>query len=409
MKTLLAHREARLTFLVTLLFFIAFYTLIVPLPRYLAGVGLHDWQVGLVLGAFGIASLIGRPMAGLATDWLGRRGVIFVGAALFVIGVLAVQLTNNAWLLLIARVLQALGYVAVTTSATARITDVTPAAQRASTIAAFGIAANIAMTLTPASVDGLIKANLLGLSGAFILAVFLALGCILLAIRFREAKEQPVENSEPKARLNLRATDNSQSAIRNPHSQLWSLPRPLLEPWLAAALMGVGFGAWLQYLPLLTERRGVEPAGLLYAVYGITIIATRVITGPLLDQSYERSLLAVSFVLMTLGLLIFGFTHSFYTYAPATMLIAASGGILHPLLMAMHVRLMPEEMRGRAVATFYLGFDLGNGLGTWLLGFVLDGWGLTALFVGAAISALIGLVLIGFWRIQNHQQLQPAI
>lgn len=402
MKTLLAHREARLTFLVTLLFFVAFYTLIVPLPRYLAGVGLHDWQVGLVLGAFGIASLIGRPLAGLATDWLGRRGVIFVGAALFVGGVLAIQFTNNAWLLLIARVLQALGYVAVTTSATARITDVTPAAQRASTIAAFGIAANIAMTLTPASVDGLIKANLLGISGAFILAILLALGCILLATQFHEVNEQPVENGEPKAKLKTLDT-------ARPQSSLWSLPRPLLEPWLAAALMGVGFGAWLQYLPLLTERRGVEPAGLLYAVYGITIIATRVVTGPLLDQSYERSLLAVSFVMMALGLLIFSFTHSFYTYAPATMLIAASGGILHPLLMAMHVRLMPEEMRGRAVATFYLGFDLGNGLGTWLLGFVLDGWGLTALFVGAAISALIGLVLVGFWRIQSNRQLQPAI
>ena len=91
------------------------------------------------------------------------------------------------------------------------------------------------------------------------------------------------------------------------------------------------------------------------------------------------------------------------------MLIAASCGILHPLLMAMHVRLMPEEMRGRAVATFYLGFDLGNGLGTWLLGFVLDSWGLTALFVGAAISALIGLLLVGLWRTLSHRQLQPAM
>ena len=46
MKTLLANREARLTFFVTLLFFIAFYTLIVPLPRYLAGVGLHGKRLG---------------------------------------------------------------------------------------------------------------------------------------------------------------------------------------------------------------------------------------------------------------------------------------------------------------------------------------------------------------------------
>ena len=404
MKTLLANREARLTFFVTLLFFIAFYTLIVPLPRYLAGVGLHDWQVGLVLGAFGIASLIGRPLAGLATDRLGRRGVIFAGAALFVVGVLSVQLTNNVWLLLCARILQALGYVAVTTSATARITDVTPAAQRASTIAAFGIAANIAMTLTPASVDALINAGLLGLPNTFILAALLAIGCVLLTTQFGEegAEEEQGRKGEREKGSDL----DSHSALRTPHSALWVLPRSILEPWLAAALLGVGFGAWLQYLPLLTQRRGVEPSGILYAVYGIAIIATRVVTGPWLDRGYERALLAISFALMALGLAIFAFTQSFFTYVPATMLIAASGGILHPLLMAMHVRFMPEEMRGRAVATFYLGFDLGNGIGTWLLGFVLDSFGLAALFSGAAASALVGLLLIGFWRLQRISQLE---
>ena len=61
--------------------------------------------------------------------------------------------------------------------------------------------------------------------------------------------------------------------------------------------------------------------------------------------------------------------------------------------MALHVRSMPISLRGRAVSTFYLGFDLGNGLGVWVLGFVLQWWGLTALFSLAMVSCLLGLVL----------------
>ena len=40
----------------TLLFFVAFYTLLIPFPLYLADVNLPDWQIAVVLGAMGIAS-----------------------------------------------------------------------------------------------------------------------------------------------------------------------------------------------------------------------------------------------------------------------------------------------------------------------------------------------------------------
>jgi MFS family permease len=157
--------------------------------------------------------------------------------------------------------------------------------------------------------------------------------------------------------------------------------------------MGVGFGAWLQFLPLLTARRGIEQTGLLYALYGVAIIGTRLITGPWLDRGHERRLLVAGFGLLASGLALFAWTQTLATYIPATMLVAAGSGILHPLLMALHVRTMPEAMRGRAVATFYLGFDLGNGLGTLLLGFVLQAWGLTALFGIAALCAACGIGL----------------
>lgn len=363
--------ESSRVFFATLLFFVAFYMLLVPLPPYLVKVGLADWQVGLVLGTFGVAALVGRPLAGLATDRLGRRSVIWVGVLSFVIGVLAVLTTVDVFWLMAARTLQALGYVAVTTAATARITDLAPPARQGAAIARFKIAANLAMTMTPATVDLALRRVVP--EQVFIAAVLAACLCGLMALRFGE---RLVEEQS-----------------RGTELRFWTLPGPIRHPWLTAALLGVGFGVWLQFLPLLAMRRAVQPVGILYAIYGLVIVLTRLLTASWQDRGWERWLLVSGFSAMAGGLGLFAFTATFPTFLAATALVAAGGGVLHPLLIALHVRHMPASLRGQAVSTFYLGFDLGNGMGVWVLGFALQWWRLTALFGLAMASALAGAAI----------------
>lgn len=363
--------ESSRVFTATLLFFVAFYMLLAPLPPYLVDLGLADWQVGLVLGSFGFAALVGRPLAGLAADQLGRRTVVIIGVFLFATGVLSVMLTVNVFVLMAARTLQALGYVAVSTAATARITDLAPPARQGATIARFGIAANVAMTMTPAAVS--VALGVVTPEQIFVAAALAALLCAAMALTFGESNA-PAIGGERDLRL-------------------WVLPSSIRQPWMAAVLMGVGFGVWLQFLPLLALRRGVEAVGLLYAAYGVTIILTRLATGAWQDRGQERRLLRIGFTAFSAGLGVFAFAATLPAFVLATMLVAAGGGILHPLLMALHVRFMPSSLRGRAVSTFYLGFDLGNGMGVWVLGFALQWWGLTALFGLAMVSSLIGLAL----------------
>ena len=58
-----ARRSFWIAWAATVTFFAAFYALLTPLPRYLTAVGLPDEQIGLVLAAFGVAALLGRPAA----------------------------------------------------------------------------------------------------------------------------------------------------------------------------------------------------------------------------------------------------------------------------------------------------------------------------------------------------------
>src|SRR5436190_23168368 len=95
----------------TLIFFAGFYTLLVPLPRYLAQIGLPDWQIGLILGAFGVASLLWRTVAGVGVDRFGSRRVMVLGSISLIVGALCLILTTNPLVLGGLRLLQAAGYV----------------------------------------------------------------------------------------------------------------------------------------------------------------------------------------------------------------------------------------------------------------------------------------------------------
>ncbi|MFN8633912.1 MAG: MFS transporter [Chloroflexota bacterium] len=354
----------------TLIFFAGFYTLLVPLPRYLAQIGLPDWQIGMILGAFGVASLLWRTVAGVGVDRWGSRPVMLLGAASLVVGAVAVPVTASPLLLGALRLLQAAGYVAFTTAGTALIIELTPEEERGQRLAIFGAAANVAITLTPAAATALLAVVPLEV-GFWLTGLLALLGGALGAL------------ISPPRRAHRTVRDWRQG---------WRFPRVLWLPMLAAGLFGGGFAAFFLFAPILSERRDVPP-GLLYTVYGVGIIATRIVGSRWLDRVGPRQTLLLSAALLAVGL---GFAS--IAWAPiwlglASFVIAVGSGLFHPVLIALHARLLPDAP-GQATAGFYLGFDLGIGLGSWLLGAVLDVAGLTALFLVAALLVLLTVPLL---------------
>lgn len=360
----------------TLIFFGAFYTLLVPLPLYLDHIELPDWQIGLILGAFGIASLVGRPLAGSLSDSLGSKPVILFGTASLLVG--AVGVTQAEWpvALFLLRILQAAGYVAFTTASTALIAQLAPLARRGAAIALFGAAANVSITITPAAVSAGLDA--LTLRGAFWLCGGLALVAGLV-----------VWGAIPNERAGQR---------RLGFVEIITPPPALRTAMLTTSLFGIAFGAFYAFLPLLAERRGLEPVGLAYTVYGGSIILTRILTANLLDRPDRTQVVAPTLLITALALVGFAFADNWPLLLLSAALMAAGSGVSHPALIALCVDRMPDSERGRATASFYLAFDLGIGMGNWLLGPVLGGFGLTGMYLLAAGLSLAGMATTGLLR-----------
>lgn len=366
----------------TLIFFGAFYTLLVPLPLYLDHIELPDWQIGLILGAFGIASLIGRPLAGSLSDSLGSKPVILFGTLSLLVGAVGVTQTEWPAALFLLRILQAAGYVAFTTASTALIAQLAPLARRGAAIALFGAAANVSITITPAAVSA--GLDVLTLQGAFWLCGGLALvsGVVVWGA---------IPNERPGHR-------------RLRFVEIITPPATLRPAMITTGLFGIAFGAFYAFLPLLAERRGLEPVGLAYTVYGGSIILTRILTANLLDRPDRTRVIAPTLLVTALALVGFAFADNWPLLLLSAALMAAGSGVSHPALIALCVDRMPDSERGRATASFYLAFDLGIGMGNWLLGPVLGGFGLTGMYLLAAGLSLAGMATTGLLRERGREK-----
>ena len=367
------QRDYRITWLATFLFFVAFYGLIVPLPRYLTSIGMADWQVGLVLGATSIASLLTRPISGILTDRLGYRRMLLFGSLSLIAGAVGVVFTTHLPLLFLLRILQALGYVIFTTAGNALVGQLASPEERSTKIAYFGLAANFAISMTPGLTDALL--GWMPLNMAFWLVGTVAATAGLLSRLLRYAPQATDAQTQPVAL-----------------SQFWRFPRRLWVSMFVSALFGVGFGAYFQFFAILLERRDIVAAPV-FAAYGISIILTRLLLGRYLDRIGLARVLIGAAITMAIGLLMAAVGNSLWMLIAAAALIAAGGGFFHPMLIAHHVTLLPARP-GWAVACFYFGFDAGLGIGAWILGAVLDLSGLTALYVVATVLTLATIAFI---------------
>lgn len=354
----------------TFFFFAGFYALIIPLPQYLEQIGLNDMHIGLILGALGVTSLIARPITGFLSDSWGRKMVILAGSGIFVLGVLLTIFTKQPLLLFIARSFQAIGYVSFTTSATTKISDIINSNNRAAAMAIFGAAANVAMTFIPLGINQLLKS--MAIESSFLISASLVLtGAFIISF------VSDTKSSIKKSNLNI-----------SPFNSIKKLGYPVIT----TICFGVGFGAFFQFVPMLSSRRELGTSGLVFLVFGIAIIVTRLLFNKLNSKLDRKFIVVFSIALLSLSLFLFLIAYTPFLLLTAASIIALASGILHPLLITIHFERVVQDKKGIASALFYFGFDIGIGMGAWILSPILLRFGISGLYLMATSVSLFGML-----------------
>jgi DHA1 family tetracycline resistance protein-like MFS transporter len=125
------------------------FTLVMPLlPRYAERYGFNATQIGFLLAAFPLCQLVAGPILGRLSDRYGRRPVLAVSQAGTAISFVILGLSNDYWVLLLARALDGAsgGNILV---AQAYVADVTKSEDRAKGLGLIGAAFGVGFVLGP--------------------------------------------------------------------------------------------------------------------------------------------------------------------------------------------------------------------------------------------------------------------
>ncbi|GHC51915.1 MFS transporter [Alcaligenes pakistanensis] len=337
-------------------------------------------RVGLALGAYGLTQAVLQIPLGMASDRFGRRPIIVIGMALFVIGGVISAMAQSIDWVTVGRCVQGLG--AVSAAISAWVADSTRPEVRTRAMAmvggSIGLSFAVSLVLSPVLVGQF------GLSGLFWAISLLGFVCLLVAaFVVPSAPKAPASIVQVTAGQVLRHMDllRLNFGVFCLHFILMSLF--IVVPGILATLGGYGTqDLWKVYLPVIlvsfvlmvpavfwTETRKRHKQALELAVLLLVVV--------LAVMPWARASLAPMVAALTFFFI--GFN------------------ILEALQPSLVSRVAPPEYKGLALGFYNTSQSLGVFAGG-LIGGVLAGQGQIqwVLWVGAGLALLWLLTARGF-------------
>lgn len=143
-------------------------------------------KIGLALGIYSLAQAVLQIPAGLLSDIIGRKKVLYIGLSLFFIGSVLATLTDDINILIVARLLQGMG--AVSAVCLAYIGDSIRGSEQGKAMMIIGL--SIACAFVLSFIFGAVISAVWGLPGLFALTAVLALCALGLAIALPKPTQQ---------------------------------------------------------------------------------------------------------------------------------------------------------------------------------------------------------------------------
>jgi MFS family permease len=366
-------RDFVLSFFAQFAFSSVFFILIPTIPIYLSRLGSKEAEIGVLVGVFSVSSLVLRPFVGRALLKIPERSFMIAGALLYAFSSIAYIIAKPFWPFLIVRILQGIGLALFATASFTLVTRISPEARRGQSIGYFYLAINIAFALAP--LFGVAIVNLFDFPILFLVCTGLSLCSLFITLKLERTKIESLE---------------VQSIRNQPFVSREALPSSIM------AFMGsIIWGAVTAFLPLYALSHGVDNPGLFFAALAITLIVARSLGGKILDI-YAREKVILPCLLaqiIAMSILIFS------TTLPMFILVAVIWGMgtafFYPALVAYVIDLAGPS-RGPAIGTYMALSDFGAGMGSVIMGIVLQWTNYPIMFLCLAFTGVINLLYFYF-------------
>jgi MFS family permease len=377
--------------LAVLVFFVAGGILLPVTPLYTQEVLLGDrFAVGIVSGAFAVASLLMRPFSGRLTDRRGRRIALLIGAAISVFAAAGHLAASSLEILIVMRVALGIGEALFFVAGLAAATDLAPDNRRGESISLVSLSLYLGIGIGPLLGELVLDAS--GYAAVWIVTAVLYAVSVGLSWFVPET---------------LQRTPEIAGAPPRKHPLIH--PRGIVPGLLA--LCGVwGMGPFFAFIPLMVEDLGIGTAAPYLGAFAIVVVILRLVGARLPDQLGASILTGSALSAAAVGLLISGLAVARVIPVGEGLLVGTivfAGGVAFtmPAIMAMAVVGVPPDERGAVVGTAGLFVDAAFGLSPAVLGLLATMVDYPATFVVSAVIAAIGAAYL---FIRRPGATQPA-
>lgn len=383
-------RDFVLSFFAQFTFSSVFSILIPTIPIYLSRMGAKEAEIGVLVGSLSVSSLVLRPLVGRALLKIPERRFMIVGALFYALSSIAYLFAPPFWPLLAVRVFQGIGLAFFSTASFTLVANITPESHRGQIISYFYLSINFAFALAP--YFGMLLVNQFNFPFnfklLFLVSTALSICCLFTTLKLKKMQTVPLAN------LSL-------------HKQPF-LSREALPPAIIAFLVTVTWGALTAFFPLYALSHGVDNPGLFFAAFAITLILVRGLGGKLLDIYAREKIILPCLFNLVISMALLAFSRTLLMFIVVAVIWGMGTAFLYPSLVAYTLD-RAGSSRGPAMGTFTALTDLGAGMGSVIMGVILELTNYPIMFCCLALTGIINLLYFYFAVRKKPQTLLSAI
>lgn len=351
-----------------------YYAIISALPIYLVG-ELHAGksEVGIVLAAYTLASVLIRPFSGFALDKFGRRAIFLMAVGFYTLFFAGYLVAASVVWLVVLRFFQGLTWGVTTISGSTIAVDITPLTKRGEGIGYFSLSTTLGMPLGP--MVGIFVSHVWGYTAMFVAGIGVCLAAMVCAWAIRLPRRLVVG----------RRIDFSWNAL---------FEKRALLPSLNLLIIMATYGGLLSFIALYGREMGIANSAAFFTIFAVGIATSRVVAGKVFDRRGPSGILTFCLLLLMAGFAMLSFIRNEVGFYCSAIIIGFGIGVVFPTFQAIVNNMSDAEHRGAANSTLYTCLDVGMGLGMVLAGVVADFTSIAAIFMLSIGVCAVGLALL---------------
>src|SRR5256712_2280723 len=357
------------------------------LPAFAADLGAAPEMIGVIVAASTITGVFFKLPSGALSDVLGKKRMMVLGALFLAVPPFLYAFVNDPWSLLALRFVH--GFATAIFSAVAS-----------------GYVASLAETGRGARLGWFSPGNDIGgtagpLIGGFVLYFTASYPLTYLAVGVIGVLTLGVVLMLPDVDRPAREVRTSISRAAEFRQGLAEVLRtlPILVAAGIEAVMYLGYGAFLGFLPIYAKTVGLNDAEIAIVLGSQLAVAmlAKPLTGRLSDRAGRKPVIVIGLLLCALALPLIFRSASLATFILTAPLLGLGVGAVTPVTNALIADLASARRLGAAMGAFGTIWDIGEAAGPMIAGFLIGGLGYAATFdvlAGITAAVTVGLMVL---------------